>query len=185
MFTNPLLWWKFEGRYIHYEIKYGISNLITWFPIIWKDRNFDHYFILELLKHKLKFQSHYFLKTNRFENSSMYSKQMKVCSNLIEKINSDYYGMEYSDYYESEMEFIPIEGSDNFSIEFKYIKDNLEDYFIKYPLIYKKVINSGLVNDGNSDTKLKIAREMAQINDSRAKDLLFKIMRNNIDHWWA
>ena len=35
----------------------GIKNLLYWFPIIWKDRNFDEHFIYEILKHKLKYQS--------------------------------------------------------------------------------------------------------------------------------
>ena len=32
-----------------------IRNLIRWTPIIWKDRDWDYYFIYEILKHKLIF----------------------------------------------------------------------------------------------------------------------------------
>lgn len=37
--------WKirnwFDDYLRPYSIKYGISNLIKWFPLIWKDRDFD------------------------------------------------------------------------------------------------------------------------------------------------
>lgn len=35
------------------SLKYGVTNLIKWFPIIWKDRSWDYEFILEILKFKL------------------------------------------------------------------------------------------------------------------------------------
>lgn len=35
------------------NLKYGIINLIKWFPIIWKDRDWDYGFILDILKFKL------------------------------------------------------------------------------------------------------------------------------------
>ena len=48
------LWWEFEGKYLHRDFIEGIKNLIKWFPIIWKDRNWDHSYIYEILKFKLK-----------------------------------------------------------------------------------------------------------------------------------
>ena len=50
-------WWRFEGRYIPENIRTGISNLIYWFPDIWKDRNWDDSYIFEVMIHKLKAQS--------------------------------------------------------------------------------------------------------------------------------
>ena len=35
------------------SLKYGIINLIKWFPIIWKDRDWDYEFIFEILRFKL------------------------------------------------------------------------------------------------------------------------------------
>ncbi len=35
------------------SIKYGIKNLITWFPIIWKDRDWDHWYLYKILRFKL------------------------------------------------------------------------------------------------------------------------------------
>jgi hypothetical protein len=39
------------------NIKYGLRNLYKWFPTIWKDRDWDYVFILEVLKVKLQNQA--------------------------------------------------------------------------------------------------------------------------------
>ena len=36
------------------NIKYGIENLISWFPIIWKDRNWDCNYFFKILEKKLE-----------------------------------------------------------------------------------------------------------------------------------
>lgn len=41
-------------KYTFFCIKYGIENIIYYLPIIWKDRDWDNEYILDLLKHKLK-----------------------------------------------------------------------------------------------------------------------------------
>ena len=50
--------WKFFR-----SIKYGIQNIIKWFPVIWQDRDWDHWFILKIFHFKLneveKFQRKY------------------------------------------------------------------------------------------------------------------------------
>lgn len=52
---------------IYYNIYYGIINLINYFPIIWKDRGYDYYFIYQLLQHKLTSKS--LQKYGNFVNS--------------------------------------------------------------------------------------------------------------------
>ena len=37
-------------KYQHKYIKYGVQNLYKWFWIIWKDRDWDHHYIFEVLK---------------------------------------------------------------------------------------------------------------------------------------
>ena len=39
---------------IFYSLIYGIKNCIKWFPIVWKDRNWDELYIYMLLQFKLK-----------------------------------------------------------------------------------------------------------------------------------
>lgn len=41
-------------KYFFYDIKYGVQNIIYYLPVIWKDRDWDNEYILDLLNHKLK-----------------------------------------------------------------------------------------------------------------------------------
>ena len=43
------LWYKFEGKYMFGNFKQGIRNLINYFPIIWKDRDWDYHYTLDIL----------------------------------------------------------------------------------------------------------------------------------------
>lgn len=40
-------------RAIH-SFKRGVRNLIAWFPIIWRDRDWDYHYLLEMLAFKLR-----------------------------------------------------------------------------------------------------------------------------------
>jgi len=60
-------------------------------------------------------------------------------------------------------------------MEIEYISDNYEDYFKKYPRIYKQV---------KCDDKHRTAFNIARINEERAHKLLFKILEQNIRRWW-
>ena len=64
--------------------------------------------------------------------------------------------------------------------------ENFDDYFKKYPLIYKRV----LAGEGpfqpleSGDSKVRVAMNIAHINHDRARKLLFKIMEQDIEKWW-
>jgi len=74
------------------EVAYGIKNLIKWFPIIWKDRQWDHYFIHVILKHKLSLMRNHFIKYNIHRNSLLDAKKMDLCVKLLNRIIAeDYY----------------------------------------------------------------------------------------------
>lgn len=68
-----------------------LHNIYRWIPILWKDRDWDHYYIFEILKTKLKFQSEYFQSLGHLEKSKYYAEQMITCINLIDKVQNEYY----------------------------------------------------------------------------------------------
>lgn len=183
------LWWDFEGRYILSDIKLGFKNLNYWLPVIWKDRNWDHSYIFTLLKHKLikhseKIKQGYSLSAKRD------SEIIMLCANLIEKINSDFYKHQYYDYKKDKHWFEP--SGENYLWKSKNIEDNLDEYFKLYPLIYKKCLEGKGVwgkikkQKGNFDKNDRefIAMDMGITNHERCKDLLFRIMKDNIEKWW-
>ncbi len=189
LFKNPYLWWKFEGRYYHKDLYKGIKNLIQWFPVIWKDRDWDSYYIFRILEHKLKLQAKGIAKRDIHLNAQRDAGVMMTCVRLMEKVRNGYYESEYLDYYKTKMWFEDIEDSPGYStIESKIISENFDEYFKKYPLIYKRVLNGeGIVNinkKSKNQRKNAIAMNIANINQKRANKLLFKMLETNIKRWW-
>lgn len=182
------LWWNHDGRYILKNIKYGINNIIKWLPVIWKDRDYDNIYIYEILKHKLKKQSVYIRKFDRLECSKYNSDRINICVNLIQKIQDDFYGMEYYDYHKEKIYFENCDDRPGFStLESELIWEKLDEYIAKYPLIHKRVLNGEgpfKLKGTEYEIKKSTAMNIAHINSIRAKNLLFRIIKDNIDNWW-
>ena len=165
----------------------GIKNLIYWLPVIWKDRNWDGFYIYEILQHKIAAQSKHIAKGDIHTRAQQDARRMNVCVSLIKKCQEDFYEMEYMDYCETEFRFEDSEKEGFSELFIDDISENLDDYFKKYPLIYKRASKgegpfSHEERDG--DGKRVIAMNIASINQSRARKLLFKVMEDNLEKWW-
>ena len=158
-----------------------VKNMFRWFPIIWKDEDWDDYYIFEILKFKLKNQAKYISDRDFHTRAKRDAEVMNLCVRLIDKVQTEYYNTEFQDYEKLEFKSIPIEGTDRFELKINHISDNLDDYFNKYPLIYKEVVCQHIHN--NPD-KYRIAMYISRMNHNRARKLLFKIIEENIEKWW-
>jgi hypothetical protein len=177
-----------EIFYFFKDIKLGIQNLIKWFWVIWKDRDWDDYYIFEILQKKIENQSKYISQRDFHTLSQRDSEIMDICSRLLERVKTEYYQTEYFDYHQSEMNFIPTEDGKGYTVEFNEKWENFIDYFEKYPLVYKKVLKGegifDIKDETGEDIKNRIAMNMAHLNHERARKLLFSIMERNIEKWW-
>lgn len=181
------LWWYHEGKYLHKTFITGVTNLIYWFPIIWKDRNWDSHYTFEIMMHKIKAQSKYIGERDIHTRAKRDAEVMMTCVRLMKLIQDGFYSSEYSDYHKTKHWFKPCEDMEGCSTwESKELKENFDDYFKKYPLIYKRV----LAGEGpfqpleSGDSKVRVAMNIAHINHDRARKLLFKIMEQDIEKWW-
>jgi hypothetical protein len=181
------LWWNNEGRYLPRKVKIGVKNLIYWFPIIWKDRNWDDSFIFDIMKHKLSAQAEYIGNRDRHTRAQLDAKRMRLCVKLMGLVQDEFYSSEYSDYHKTKHWFADIPEKPGYSSwESRLLEENFDDYFKKYPLIHKRVLNGEGIFDreGREDDKQIIAMNIGHINHDRARKLLFKIMEENIEGWW-
>jgi hypothetical protein len=181
------LWWNHEGRYLHKEIRTGLKNIWYWLPIIWKDRNWDSHYIFDIMIHKLKAQSKYIGSRGIHLRAERDAEIMMTCVNLMKLIQDDFYSSEYSDYHKTKHWFEDVPGKEGYSSwESKLLEENFDDYFKKYPLIYKRVLNGEGVfgREGRKEDKQVIAMNIGHINHDRARKLLFKLMEENIERWW-
>ncbi len=187
IFRRILLWWNHDGKYYHKEFKRGIEKLWYWFPIIWKDRDWDGHYIFEIMKHKLQAQAKYIGDRDFHTRAQLDAKRMRLCVKLIQKVQDEDYTMEYMDYHKDRVWFTDCEDRPGSSLmNSEQVWEKFDDYFKKYPLIYKRVMNGeGVFSlEGREDNKQVIAMNIAHINHDRARKLLFKIMEENIEGWW-
>ena len=181
------MWWERDGRYSHREFARGVRNIIYWFPIIWKDRNWDSHYIFEILKHKLTSQANYIAEQDRHTRAQKDARDMKHCVKLMRLVQDGFYETEYGDYHKTKNWFEPLDDNTGSSTwESREIEENFDDYFAKYPLIHKRVLNGEGPFSKNDTEKSKqvIAMNIGNINQERAHKLLFKIMERNILGWW-
>ena len=181
------LWWNHEGKYYHKMFRTGVRNLIYWFPIIWKDRNWDSHYIFEIMKHKLSAQADYIGGRDLHTRAQQDARRMRLCVKLMGLVQDEFYSHEYSDYHKTKHWLEDLPDKPGFSSwESRLLEENFDDYFKKYPLIYKRVLNGeGIFNrEGREDDKQIIAMNISHINHDRARKLLFKLMEENIERWW-
>jgi hypothetical protein len=188
-FRRIWLWWEHDGKYYHKYFISGVKNIIYWFPIIWKDRNWDGHYIFDILQHKLKAQAKYIATNDRHTRAQLDAKRMRLCVKLIKKIQEDDYQIEYMDYHKDRVWFTPCEDREGSSLyNSEEIWEKYDEYFAKYPLIYKRVLKGEgpFTLDGRDESEMKriIAMNIAHINQDRVRKLLFKIMEENIEGWW-
>jgi len=188
-FRRIWLWWDHDGKYYHKYFKQGVKNIWYWFPVIWKDRDWDGHYIFEILQHKLVAQANYIGDRDFHTRAQLDAKRMRLCVKLIKKVQEEDYTMEYMDYAKDRVWFTPCEdrpGSSQYNSE--EVWEKYDEYFAKYPLVYKKVLKGEGVFTLNgrdeSDMKRVIAMNIAHINQDRVKKLLFKILEENIRGWW-
>jgi hypothetical protein len=192
MFDKIRLWWKFDGKYYHKYLIQGIKNLIKWFPIIWKDRDWDSQFIFDILQFKLKNQSKYIGFHDRHTSAKQDAEVMMKCVDLIEKVKTEFYQSEYMDYHESTFDFIDIPENERgdwyeegmTQLHSELISERFDEYFAKYPEVYDYVINNPDKCVFENKDKQTIAMNMGHELHKRARKELFTLLEENIERWW-
>jgi len=189
MYNRVRLWWKYDGRYLHKDFVNGMKNLWKWFPTIWKDRDWDHDFIYNILAKKLEFQAKYIGYQALHTNANRDAERMRLVVKLIKLEQDEFYNMEYMDYAEDRVWFTPCEGIPGYSTwNAKIIWEKYDEYFTKYPLCYKRAIqhikkHQKSFTKTHADKKL-VAMVMGDLRQAKCKDLIFKIMSQDINKWW-
>jgi hypothetical protein len=171
------------------DIYRSIRNVIRWLPIIWKDRDWDSHYIFEILKAKLQNQANYIGDQDRHTRSKRDAEIMRTCVKLIEKIQDEYYAMEYMDYEDRIFDFMLSPTQPGlYELHTQTKSENYNDYYKRYPLQYKRVMNGEGVLDikyrDEESMKQIIAMNIGHTNHIRAKKLLFGILERHIEGWW-
>ena len=168
---------------LHWRMRYfidGIKNIIRWMPTMYHDRDWDQWHIYNVLQKKIEFQRKELINANRHTDINRDNRDMTIVLNLIERVNEDFYGVEYLDYSESKFRFEPIEGDDEYyTMEQDVISENYNEYIKKYQSSVRKVLK-----EKPDLNKKDLCFWVARHNEEKAHDLLHKILKERIRHWW-
>lgn len=88
-----------------WRIKYffkNIKNIIRWIPVIWKDHDWDSFYIFDILKFKLKNTAKYLKKNNLYVGVDRDVEIINTCIRLIDKVQSEEYLWEFVEKLEKE-----------------------------------------------------------------------------------
>lgn len=158
------------------NLKYYFKNIIKWSPILWKDRDWDDFFITNTLSFKIENTAKYIAKNQRYVGWERDVERMNLVVRLIHKLQDEYYSCEYQDYYKSVFWFEDCEDPKLHELKSEATEDNLIEYFKKYPNTYKLF--------SNKKDDLDIALKMGNHLHTKCKRILFKLIEQNIEKWW-
>jgi len=157
-------------NYIRYDIPYGIKNIIKWFPTIWKDRDWDHYFIYVTLRQKLHFTEQHIRKYDRHTTAEQEADKIKTCVLLLDRLIAD----DYSAFKKMDEKWGDIEMSST------PCKDRPDLYELNITRPNIKTEKDKL----QERKEFKNAYEHEQYLKKQDRELLFKIISKNIEGWW-
>lgn len=149
----------------------GVHNIIRWMPTIYKDKDWDDYYITKMLQKKIEHQRKYLVEANRHVNILTDNYWMTVVLNLIEREHEECYNMEYMDYIEFGKSIFDDPKS-----------EHLIDYLHKYPNDVRRVMKKYEGIDFTDHHKL--AMYVSMYRQYRCRNLLFEILKRKSNQWW-
>jgi len=177
--SRDVLW-----RSLHWRIRYfitGVKNIFRWAPTLYKDKDWDSWYIYNILQKKIEYQRKEIINANRHTDIDRDNRDMTIALNLLERVKDDYYGMEHVDYSKTEFDFIPVEGNSNLKeMKMTVLSENYDEFLKKYPSSVRKVLKE----KGNDLEKDVLCVYVAIHNQEKARKLLFKLLEQKIERWW-
>lgn len=118
-----------EVRYFIKRVIRFIRRMVKLTPIVWKSHDFDSEYAVEYFIFKLERIAEYFESDKAVATNSKYNAgRIRTVIKILKRISDDYYEVYFwnqveKEYGPKDFEFIPIEGSESFEINWKYNSD--------------------------------------------------------------
>ena len=179
-------WERFKiGKYVHWKIRYffqGVKNIIKWAPTIYHDRDWDQWYILNLLQKKIEFQRACIVNSNRHTGVDRDNFWMTVTLNLLEREKEEFYVMEKYDFRD------PNRDDEHADLEemlksFKLLDEESEKYLAKYKSSVRKILKDSS-DKRIVDHKEALSTYVGIHNQTKCNNLLFEILKHKSAGWW-
>ena len=169
------------GQYVNWRVRYffqGIKNIIRWIPVLYKDKDWDDFYITTILQKKLEHQRAYLIHANRHTDVSQINQWITVVLNLIDLEHDAYYESEYGKYHDQEM-IIKEDGSLDFITHW----EKYDEYLAKYPATLRKVLRLP-ENKKRKWDKNHLCMLVGHYNQQKCRNLIFEILKRKSSQWW-
>jgi hypothetical protein len=170
-------------RNLHWRIRYfigGCKNILRWVPTLYKDKDWDDWYIFTILQKKIEFQRKEIIYANRHMDVDRDNRDMTIVLNLIERVKEQYYETEYLDYEDSDITFKPVDGNEKLkSVDVEVLSETYNDFLKKYPSSVREVLKKH-----PNISKRDLCHFVSQHNQEKAHNLLFKILKERMRWWW-
>lgn len=154
-----------------YDTKQGLINIIQWLPIIWKDRDWDHYYLFKVLEFKLSKMKKRFKKYGHTNNSLYIIKQLDECSVILKRLYEENYISEaYKEHDEKWGE-----------IKLQFNESDTSDYYEVFDVRKNVKTDEDKIKEDEESKKCYLNGNRKQKKDLKR---LFDIIRDNILTWW-
>lgn len=152
--------------------KHSIKKLIYWFPIIWGDCDWDYYFFMKILLHKIKsMETFFYSDKTHIMDAEKYAREIKQVRILLERyLNDNYLTKELEKpeekWGEREFCFKPTENKD------------LYDVLMYYPKAKDKE------EEKIADEEYYKAGNIAEQKKDEDFHKIFNLFKRNLRGWW-
>lgn len=140
-----------------------LHNVWRWLPIIWKDRDWDHHFIFEILKFKLNNVANQLESTQWFVGYEREVQRIRLCIRLIELIQDEKYQIDAHD---------------------ARMSNKVEKYLDTHKSTTFKVLTNKKYQQYRNGNRNLIAMNVGIYKHQQAKRILFTMLERYIEHWW-
>ena len=168
--------WYLNFKYFIKNIFIGIKNLWIWFPVIWRYRNFDNGYLIDLNIKKLEMMHKWFSnsKNNHILDSHRKYIEQRIATavKLMKLVQDKYYSSEYI------LQIEKLYGKNRFV--FKPYGNHKDSYKMVMEFD-KKYTDEELEKIYKHEKELFLK---SYEKHKKAKRILWKFIEHNIDWWW-
>ena len=179
------VYWKLVGYKIR-NCYQSIANIIRWIPTIYKDKDWDDYYIFEILKVKIQHVAKYTERRKFYEGWERDVEYMKTCIRLIDKIKEGDYEIEYLD---GTISKIFDEGDTKLTQEeIELNNKKYQEFLSKNKSTHRQVLKYlELHSDRYCVDKEDLALQAlltSSFKHNKCRRMLFKLLEYRIEYWW-
>jgi hypothetical protein len=106
---------------------------------------------------------------------------MTLALNLLERVREEHYSLECMDYWHDTISFEDVPDNKNLKeINIETSEERFDEYLNKYPSSVRAVIKE----HGGQDDKKRLCLMVSYYNHRKANKVLFRVLEENVAHWW-